>query len=344
MHTKIIYNENFFFTRILQSRKEIIDELILNKESSYSVISIPKKSGLRQLSCIDKNNLLYTLQKNLTNNFLNFIPLSNNAFGFVKGYSYQSFLEPHINTGKSNRYFLRLDINNFFGSIKADLIRNVFSYYVKTDKKELNEEIVNCIVELTTLNGILPQGAITSPVISNIVFRQLDIRIQEYCYKLDAIYSRYADDLLFSSNNNKLLENFFTGSISKIINSKGFTINYPKTKRGIGEVSLNGFVVGSNLRISRKKKEDISKILYVLSKGGKPLNVQEYLDRSNSQTYNSIENTFSSANELINYLCGYRAFLIQWLPKEQSNNKYKKIKNLINRIQDVVIDIENVRI
>ncbi|MCX8074226.1 MAG: reverse transcriptase family protein [Clostridia bacterium] len=343
MQTKKIYNENFFYTKILKYSKEDLSYIISRKESYYSTISIPKHSGIRQLCCIEENSSLYNVQKNLSANFLNNIPLSNNTFGFVKGYSYRDFLEPHINNTKSQRYYLRLDINDFFGSVKSDLLRSVLSYYIKTDKEEVDDQIISYIVELITLNGTLPQGAITSPVVSNIIFRQLDVRIQEYCYKLDIVYSRYADDLLFSSFNRKLLNDFFIGMISRIIRSKGFTLNYSKIKRERGQISLNGFVVGNNIRISRKKKEDITRILHLFYEGGKPSDVAEYLNRINNQQYNNFNRQFLNVSDLLNYLCGYRSFLIQWLPKELNGYMYCQLKSLIDRVQKVIIGIEKLQ-
>ena len=110
------------------------------------------------------------------------------------------------------------------------MVTDCLLYYV--DEKIVNrDELIKMIFEILTYNDILIQGAITSPIISNIVFRELDIRIQKYCRKYDIIYTRYADDLLFSGYNSILLKKTFYKGIEKIVGSRGFQINYLKTKR-----------------------------------------------------------------------------------------------------------------
>lgn len=95
---------------------------------------------------------------------------------------------------------MRLDIKNFFENINNQLIEKVFDYYFRIDDDTTNNEALIDFREMVTLEGKVPQGAITSPTLSNIVFRQLDLRIYKYCKKFNITYTRYADDLLFSSD------------------------------------------------------------------------------------------------------------------------------------------------
>lgn len=116
---------------------------------------------------------------------------------------------PHRKTGKSDRYYLRIDIDSFFDSITTKLLNETLSYYFKTTDEVSNSTLLKNTVDLITLNDALPQGAVTSPVVSNIVFRQLDLRIKRYCDKLNITYTRYADDMLFSSESKFLNEDYF---------------------------------------------------------------------------------------------------------------------------------------
>lgn len=138
---------------------------------------MPKKNGYRQIYCINKRCDLYRIQKRMVDNFLQNIKVSDRTCGFVKGSSYYDFMEPHKDFYKRNQY-LRLDLNNFFGSISKKMLNDNLSYYV--DENIINrDELVNTIFEILTFNDALIQGAITSPIRSNIVFRELDIRIQK---------------------------------------------------------------------------------------------------------------------------------------------------------------------
>ena len=127
--------------------------------------------------------------------------LADSCVGFRKKCSYYDFLEPH-KAFYSNCYFIRLDIVDFYNSIPYYLIEEVISHYFIIGQG-LNESqkkrLVNYILKAMTYRKKIVQGAITSPALSNVIFRQLDLRIEKYCRKVDVTYTRYADDLLFSS-------------------------------------------------------------------------------------------------------------------------------------------------
>nr|WED67838.1 reverse transcriptase domain-containing protein [Pectobacterium colocasium] len=127
-------------------------------------------------------------------------------------------------------------------------------------------------------------GFPTSPFISNIIFRKLDIVIKNLCDKRGITYTRYADDMLFSSSGkDKLLgSEYFDNEISSIVNMAGLSLNTHKKIFKKGIVSLNGYVIENkdgggergNLRISNwktylirkaldKYKKDILKSIYV---------------------------------------------------------------------------------
>lgn len=329
-----LYKEDFFYEKILQYSKENIENIIKDKERFYTEKSIPKKNGYRTLFCMNKNSSLGKVQQNLRTNFLNKISVPDYVYGFVPNHSYKDFLSPHIN----KKYYIRLDIKNFFDSITTDILREVFSYYFQV-KDPINSILLDQFTELITLNGRVPQGAITSPIISNIVFRQLDLRIKRYCDKLNVTYTRYADDLLFSSNNpyihHKVNKDFFIKKIKYILSNKGFKLNKDKVRYDKDFISLNGFVIENNIRLSRKKLKSLSGVLFVLDKYRHKFVIEEVLQEINKL---ELKEGLSSILDVIYYLAGYRAFLIQLLDKKDLENPDNK-KNLryINRIQDTII-------
>jgi RNA-directed DNA polymerase len=88
--------------------------------------------------------------------------------------------------------------------------------------------------------------------------------------------------MLFSSEDEKKLDEFFVKMISNILKSKGFLLNRKKIKRGISEISLNGFVVGENIRISRKKRSDINQFIFEYEKNGVSKNINVLINRLNN--------------------------------------------------------------
>lgn len=324
-----IYREDFFYNKILSTSKSLVEEIQKDKDKYYTKRKIPKKNGFRTINCLEKNSALSKIQQSIRINFLNTVSIPNYVFGFVSGQSYSDYLKPHVR----RKYFLRLDIKNFFENITIDTLESVFSYYFRLNDNTNNEELL-LFIDLVTLDGKLPQGAITSPAVSNIVFRQLDIRINKYCKKFNIIYSRYADDLLFSSDNNFLHNDFFIKKIKYILSARGFEINKHKIRYDQDSISLNGFVIEDNIRISRSKLKGLSNVLFIIDKHKNDFDMTKVLfDINNSGLSREMENEYT----LQNYLAGYRAFLLQFLDSENpEDHNYKKISKYITRIQNSI--------
>lgn len=342
----IIYNEAFFQKKILGiiDQSDKIDSLLLDKDNYYITKEIRKKNGdIRILNCIKPESDLLLLQKQLIKYIFNDVPLPNTTYGFISGGSYKKFLEIHKRS-KESKFYLKLDIKNFFGSITKENLFQELEFLVNVNDKKLNDSIMEKILGIITLNDSLPQGAVTSPVVSNIFFRRIDQRIYKYCKKREVIYSRYADDLLFSTSNTKVFNDkniiYFIKMIVKILKDFGLELNRKKIKKGLNQISLNGFVIDDTIRISRKRKYDLTKILFLYDKQSKPLIINEFIQEVQKQNFNYRIKDFSSKNDLFNYLAGYRAFLIDWFRTDETNQT-KKNRKIIQRIETLLIELQN---
>ncbi len=269
-----IYDYQYFLNVIVRDRQEDIESLIRNRDSLYESFEIPKKNGMREIHTPVKNSdgmKLIRVQKSLYQNFLCKLPVATPAHGFVRGKNYQTFLEPHL----GNSFFMRLDIENFFPSFSLELIDTVLQEHIEDDVARFD------VIQLCTLHDELPQGICTSPVLSNVLFRRVDQRILKYCQAIEEgrrrnndselkqgermviCYTRYADDMLFSSNCFNFEENLnFLRMIRRILKENGFLINKQKTVMGRERVVLNGYVLDHKLHLSRKKLQNIRRILY----------------------------------------------------------------------------------
>lgn len=331
---------NNFEKKVLHSSvTEHIDSLILESipEAYYKKIIKKNDNSDRILQCIDNEHALFKIQKQLKNNFFDFIPLSNYAYGYVKGKSYYDYLKPHIN----NNFYLRLDIKNFFESIEEKKLREVLKYTIDDIKINENISLMDFIVKLVTLNGSLPQGAVTSPVLSNIVFRYLDIRISRYCKKFGIEYSRYVDDMLFSSNELYIHKKVFLNGIIKILKSYGFYLNNKKILKTKKEISLNGFVVGTDIRLSRKKTAFLSSLIYCYQHSKKK-NIDNLLYEIRNHFNLDLKEKINLL-WLHNYLAGYRSFLLGLLPfdsvgvmPEYTTKVNRKLLFKINEIEKIL--------
>lgn len=354
-----IGEKDYFIQGILKTTPPTLDIVLHDIDSCYHEYTIPKADGIRTIQAIEKDSLLYQLQKNLCRYFLYNVSLPTPAIGFVRGESYVRFLSPHV---KKN-FYLRLDIKDFFGSISSRLIKKCFKEFFSDSDKEM----VDSFVSLCTYNGHLPQGAITSPAISNIIFRRADQRILKYCQSFDAkynngqkydediCYTRYADDLLFSSNYTDFSkDSYFSGMISSILKDFGFKINKSKVKHGKGQISLSGYVISENIHLSRNKLGELNKLLYFFGKTDQYSNKKYRIKKSifDNKDWIAQVNTlslvgrhgtrkvFQTPQELLDYLCGYRSFLISILHANQEFDS--SMAQLIKKISKLELIVDSI--
>ena len=249
---KYILNLNINDKDIIESDKhDIYEELIINKHGKErTVYALSGEKGVR----------LATIQKKLTKKYLIKQALPYPVKGFIQGESYNTFLSEHV----GNNFFLRLDIKSFFKTINSEKINKVFVDIIKIKEKKEKEKALTLIENICLYDGFLPQGACSSPAISNIIFSRTDQRILKYCQTLDVRYTRYADDLLFSSKKFNFKENrWFANKIKYILSDSGFKLNYKKTLYSVnGELNLNGYVLNDiEVRLSRKRFRKIYSVI-----------------------------------------------------------------------------------
>ncbi len=309
-------------------------------KDSYKQFEIPKKNGMRIITFLPEESSLYDLQKKFNKNFLSKQELPICVKGFVKGESYISYLEPHV----GSKYFFRVDIKDFFPSITVRKIKEAFSTFISFETDTDKEIILELISDICTYEDILPQGASTSPTISNIIMVRIDQRITKYCQALGVTYTRYADDLLFSSKNFDFkFKKWFVKKIKFFLSSSCFSINYSKMKFGNEEISLNGYVISeTGIRLSRGRLSDLKKALafsrenHRLSKDQSEL----FLEKANNIVLvhrNLKRDPFASVFQFTQFLIGYRSHLISFLQYDLEPSFRKKIKKMLYKIEEQLL-------
>ena len=333
-----MYTKESFCNLVLRSN---YDKAIINvQEKPYKEFSIPKKNGIRKITYLEGNTELAILQNNLIDNFLEKQHLPICVKGFKKGENYNSFLNAHI----GSKFFMRVDIKDFFPSLKCDFIKEELSNVINFDTDENREAVLNLISEIVTFNNSLPQGAFSSPAISNIVMARIDQRILKYCQELDVKYTRYADDLLFSSYVLNFKEKtWFLRKVKYILSSIGLKINYSKLKFSDTEIGLNGYIISKDeVRLSRKRLHDIRSITaYVNRNYALVQSNQEdvFLIGINGLPLNRLKE-FNTVFSVVQYLNGYRSFLISMLNNQNRSSTFQKnLRKLLKKIEEGVIKI-----
>ncbi len=231
---------------------------LIRKESanpiffSYRKIRVSKKKGGKRTISIPSEPLRKS--QRLLLSYLKTLPVSNSAHGFIDGKSIISHAQLHV----SKESILTLDIEDFFGSVKITHLESLFR------KNGLNNDNdIAFLLRLTTLEGKLPQGAPTSPALSNAVAFEMDCELEKWAQQNDLVYSRYADDMVFSSEI-KTIQKSFVDEIAKIILKYGFLLNNSKTRilhRSKRQI-VTGLVVNTKLNIKREYLRNTSAILH----------------------------------------------------------------------------------
>jgi len=228
---------------------------------------------------------LKKIQSWILKNILNKITISSSAHAYVKGKSIISNAKTHFYPNK-RFWLLSMDISNFFDTITFDSIKKTF------EKIGYSESVSWYLASLCSVNNNLVQGFPTSAAISNIIFESLDKIFNEYSKTKDICYSRYADDLFFSSTNKITSEELkeLKGFITKKISEVGFLINDKKTNfYSYDDVKkVTGLVIRENgIFIPQKIKRKIYKEIYYCEKFGidSHLSYSNALDKSNFKGY-----------------------------------------------------------
>lgn len=199
--------------------KQFLYSLINNKARHYKTKYIPKKSGATRELHIPSYSMKI-VQRWIYENILVKNNPSQYSMAFIPDLNGIKF---SASFHKNNSYILEMDLHDFFTNIKKE---RVYKYFLSIG---YNFEISYLLSELCTYDDYLPQGAVTSPCLSNLICYRFDLRLSGLCKKRGITYTRYADDLCFSSNDRVQL-NRIKKRIVDIIIDEGFEVNESKTR------------------------------------------------------------------------------------------------------------------
>ena len=167
-----------------------------NLDTSYIAFEIPKKSGeMRQIEA--PNRKLKWMQKGLKAQLETLFEAEPGAHGFVPERSIQSNAGVHV----GQRYVLNLDIAGFFPSVKRGRVQTV----LQLEPIGLSKPAARILAQFCTRNRALPQGAPTSPTLTNLVCMRLDRKLEKLARHYRCRYSRYADDITISGPSKDLM-------------------------------------------------------------------------------------------------------------------------------------------
>lgn len=249
----------------------------------YRIFEIPKKNGESRLIA-EPLPSLKEIQNWILNNIISKSSPSRFCKAYIKGHSIKSNAKFH----KNKEIVLGIDISNYFPSITVDKVK---TYFLSIG---YNNEIATILSKLCCLDECLPQGAPTSPMLSNLITSEIDQRIYQLIKPLKITYTRYADDLTFSGSFDV---GFVINKVRNILQEFGFTVNHDKIRaQGRHQKQLvTGVVVNKKMQVDRKKRRNLRQIMFYINKFG----FESHFAKLDIRKKNYIEHLIGLANYIL---------------------------------------------
>ena len=249
--------------RKLQLPLEYIDKIARSASKRYKVYLIRKRvGGYRTIHHPAKE--LKALQRWLLQEVIQKWPVHSAAYAYEKGKNIRSNAAEHANSS----YLLRMDIKDFFPSLTRDDIRRYFAEN-PTAVSGWDSGDIEFFIRIVCRSGCLTIGAPTSPRISNVLCRSLDVVVTELCDAQGIKYTRYADDLFFSTRQPEVLrgiEKKVREILEKTEWPANLRINADKThhssKKGRRIVTGLTLTQESKVSLGRKQKRHVKSLIH----------------------------------------------------------------------------------
>lgn len=249
--------DTFQLAKVLNVPRKDLFELVRTADKRYKKTYIPKKNGGQRILQMPVG-VIKDVQKRILDEILYKIPVSKYAMAYIPRKKLSDNALPHI----GHKYLLKMDITDFFNSITfLKVISTAFN------SNRFPQQIAVMLTKLCCMNEALPQGAPTSPMLSNITMKNFDDNIGKWCEKRGIVYTRYCDDLTFSSD--KPLYHVFS-KVKAMLEYDGFEINERKTHfiRSTARQEVTGIVVNEKMSIPREYKRNLRQQVYYAIKYG----------------------------------------------------------------------------
>lgn len=242
----------------------------------YRSFDIAKRYGGTRTICAPEKRLKL-LQRRLSDMLQNCLEEINAnekrrdqiSHGFKRNKSIVTNAQRHRN----RRYVFNVDLHDFFGTINFGRVRG---YFIKDRHFSLEPKVATVLAQISCYDGALPQGSPCSPVISNLIGHVLDLRLVKLAHKQGCIYSRYADDLTFSTNKPEFPSAIAVEGSSHtwipgpkllgIVHKSGFSMNPRKTRMQYKDSrqDVTGLIVNRKVNVRTEYRHAVRAMVHRL--------------------------------------------------------------------------------
>lgn len=244
----------------------------------YAQFTIQKKDGGTREISAPKSDLRQA-QEWIKANILDHIPIHPRAFGFVKGRNTVDNAKQHVNRAA----VIKIDLKDFFPTITFHRVKGLFQSFgysglistllalLTTEPPRKQVKFDGKYYYVAIGKRQLPQGACTSPSIANMICRRLDERLDRLAAEYGFCYTRYADDLTFSCDEQGLKRiGACIREVKNLVRFEGFEVNEKKIRvlRASRRQRVTGIVINQKPNLSRKELRNFRALLHNVEKNG----------------------------------------------------------------------------
>lgn len=296
-----------------------------NNPKRYTSFLIPKKKQGEFRTIDAPNSTLKGIQRCLNYVFQQLHTPNDAAMGFVQSRSIVDGARMHL----AQNYVYNIDLKDFFPSITAGRLFK----RLQSKPFSLSAEMASLVTDLCCYQNaegksVLPQGAPTSPTITNFICERLDRKLSKLAAAYSLHYTRYADDITFSGATNVFGENGkFCKSLRNIVeNEEHFTINTDKTRLTHGGMrqEVTGLTVNQKTNVSRKYVKQLRTMLHNWEQGGYYYAQNEFVKH-----YKPTKNV-AGEHHIENIISGKLDFLK--MVKGEKDATYLKLRNRFDNL------------
>jgi RNA-directed DNA polymerase len=287
---------------------------VIPDKKKYVSFQVPKKTGGHRNIHSPVPELM-SVQRNFKDYLLTIYNRKKCSHGFEQDYSILSNAKVHL----KSKVVLNIDLKDFFESINFGRVYGLFC----SQPFNFDQKASAAIAKLVTYENILPQGAPTSPILSNMIIRRMDNNFIQLAKKTKSIYTRYVDDITFSTtqanfdkkiiNSGEFTEVVLSNEIQGIIEKNGFQIKKNKTRllRNSVRKEVTGITINEFPNVRRKYINSIFGMIYSWKKYGYESAQKVYIDKYLKDTEKT-KVTKTLYRSVIIGRIGYVAFVRGW--------------------------------
>jgi len=285
--------------------------------SKYESFEIPKRYGGTRQICAPLPELKL-LQRRLSDLLQNCLQEINEANGqknqqLSHGFMRKRTIITNAKKHRNRKYVFNVDLSDFFGSINFGRVRG---FFMKDKNFSLHANVATVLAQIACFENALPQGSPCSPVVSNLIGHILDIHLVRLASQNGCTYSRYADDLTFSTNKLEFPaciakrtdneDNRWVPGIElvRLVESQGFLVNPLKTRMQYRDSrqEVTGLVVNRKVNIRSEYRHTVRAMVHRLLTKGYFEFVHTVNDEKETVTINKIQGNMSQLHGMLGFI------------------------------------------